>query len=298
MKRLLTILPAITLLLALILYSSCHKDPFTAANNNPNSPNTVVPANILPGVQISLAYTQGGDLARYTGLFMQQCVGFSRQSQAYYNYVMTSTDFDNSWGNMYTSVLGNNMDLLTRSDAGGYNRYSGISRILMAYSLQLLVDEWGDIPYSEALRGDANTHPAFDNQQNLYDTILNLVDRALDLFNNSDPGGLIPGNDDLIYAGDIDKWSKFGHAIKARLYIHQSKNNPAMAANALNEANMSFISNSENADFNFGTAETAANPVYQFNQPILFISSINNAEILTMREAPWSTPWSRGMIPG
>jgi hypothetical protein len=257
---------AVLLLLIASAQFSCKKETFTKANINPNSPNRVVPANILPVVETSLAYTQGGDIARYTSLFMQQDVGFSRQAAAYYSYVMTSTDFDTPWGNMYTSVMGNNKDLMQKADAAGYNRYSGISRILMAYSLQLLVDLWGDVPYSEALGGAANTHPKYDNSKALYDTIQNLINVGITQLSNANAGGQVPGTDDMIYGGNAGKWIKFGHAIKARLFIHQSKNNAAMAANALAEANLSFTSNNDNAQFSFGTSETFASPIYEFNE--------------------------------
>jgi hypothetical protein len=244
---------------------SCSKDKFTSANVNPNSPSSVVPANILPVVETSLAYAQGGDLARYASLFTQQDVGFSRQAAAYYSYVLTSADFDTPWGNMYTSVMGNNKDLMQKSDVGGYNRYSGIARILMAYSLQVMVDMWGDVPYSQALSGDANTHPKYDDDKALYDTIGKLADAGIALLSNANAGGQKPGADDIIYGGNAAKWIKFGHAIKARLFIHQSKNNAAMAASALTEANLSFTSIADNAEFIFGTAETFGNPIYQFN---------------------------------
>ncbi|MEP7143030.1 MAG: SusD/RagB family nutrient-binding outer membrane lipoprotein [Ferruginibacter sp.] len=250
----------------MLLQLSCQKDSFTKANINQNAPDVVVPANILPAVENAIAYTQGGDLTRFSCLFMQQNVGFSRQAQAYYGYVLTSTDFDSPWGNMYTSVMGNNKDLMQKADTGGYNIYGGISRILMAYSLQLLVDEWGKVPYSQALNGAANTHPVYDDDKALYDTITSLINVAIQQLNSSSPGGQTPGADDLIYGGDPSKWIKFGHAIKARLFIHQSKGDPIMAANALAEANLAFTDNADNARFVYGSAETFANPTYEFNE--------------------------------
>jgi Starch-binding associating with outer membrane len=257
---------AAILLLLVSAQFSCKKETFTKANINPNSPNSVVPGNILPIVETSLAYSQGGDLARFASLFTQQDVGFSRQAAAYYSYVLTSADFDTPWGNMFTSVMGNNKDLMKKADAGGYNRYSGISRILMAYSLQVLVDMWGDVPYSEALAGAENTHPKYDDDKALYDTIQSLVNIGIAQLSNTNAGGQVPGTDDIIYGGSASKWIKFGHAIKARLFIHQSKNNAAMAANALTEANLSFNSNADNAQFTFGTSETFASPIYEFNE--------------------------------
>ena len=77
---------------------------------------------------------------------------------------------------------------------------------------------------------------------------------------------LTPGSDDGVFMAGCGKWIKFGHAIKARLYIHQSKGDAAMAAKALQEVALSFADNSENAQYKFGVAETAANPWYQFNR--------------------------------
>lgn len=252
-------------LAVLMLQLSCSKETFTKANINPNAPAEATPANILPAVETAIAYTQGGDLERFSTLFVQHSVGFSRQAAAYTNYVLTSTDFDTPWGNMFTSVLGNNKDLMQKADAGQYNTYSGIARILMAYSLQLLVDEWGKVPYSQALQAAANTHPVYDDDKALYDTIQSLVNVGISQLNSSKPGGQTPGADDMIYGGDASKWIKFGHAIKARLFIHQSKGDAAMAANALAEANMAFADNADNTQFQFGTSQTFANPVYQFN---------------------------------
>jgi hypothetical protein len=138
--------------------------------------------------------------------------------------------------------------------------------MIMAYTLQLLVDNWGSVPYTQALQGNDNTQPAYDDAEALYATIEQLVDKGIEQLSDPDPGALTPGSDDIIYGGDAEKWIKFGHALKARLFIHQSKGNPAMAAKALAEANMSFEDNSDNAVFLFGSAETAANPIYQFNQ--------------------------------
>lgn len=252
-------------LLLVFSISACRKTDFTSTNVNPNAPGTVVPANLLPVVETGLAYTQGGDLARFSSLFTQQDIGFSRQAQAYYNYVITAADTETPWSNMYTTVLGNNQKLLEKSDAGSYNRYSGISRILMAYSLQLLVDLWGDVPYSAALKGDGNAHPQYDDDKALYDTIAHLVDLGIQEMTVSNAGAVVPGSDDIIFGGSTTKWVRFAHGIKARLYIHQSKNNAAMAANALIEANMAMADNSDNAVFKFGTAQTFANPIYQFN---------------------------------
>ena len=244
--------------------SSCKKSFFTDFNKNPNAPDSVPPNLLLSNVEASLSYTQGGDMSRFTSLFTQQVFGANSQSQQYYNYILDPGTFDNLWPDYYTSVLNNNDTLMHLSDRKGYNMYSGISRIIMAYSLQIGVDLWGDLPYSQALMGDQNLKPGYDKAQGLYDTIISLVNRGIDYIDNSDPGLITPGADDQLYKGDGAKWKNFGHAILARLYIHQSKGDAAMANLALQEVAKSFHSEDSAAIYIHSTSENGANPWYQF----------------------------------
>jgi hypothetical protein len=262
-----TSLLAITVLLSV---TSCKKSFFSDVNTNPNAPDsaTIIPAVLLPTVQLNMAYSEGGDLARYTSLITQQTLGFSRQAQGYYTYVFTSSDFDTPWGNLYTGVLQNNITMIRIADAKGEQAYSGVGRIFLAYTLQVMVDLWGPIPYSEAFKGGGNLRPKFDSDVALYDTIVNLLTTGITQIKTPNTGTdiSVPGSEDLMYAGDLGKWELFAHAILARVYIHQSKGDAAMAAKALDEAGKSFTSNSDNAQFIFGATEQTANPVYQFNQ--------------------------------
>jgi hypothetical protein len=251
----------------LILISSCKKSFFTDINVNPNSLPTVTPNLLLPTVEAALAYTQGGDLSRYSALVTQQMFGANSQSEQYYQYNFNPGVFDNLWPDLYTSTLQNNHSLIQIADAGGNKRYAGIGRIITAYTLQIMVDTWGDIPYSQAFQGNVDggsLHPAYDKAPALYDTVAALVDAGIALLNETDASTLKPGNDDVIYKGDPDKWILFGHAIKARLAIHQSKGSPAMATTALAEIAQSFTGNDESAAYVFGTLQTDANPWYQF----------------------------------
>ena len=248
---------------------SCKKSFYTDANKNLNAPDSssIVPSVMLSTVEGSLAYTQGGDFSRYTSLLMQQTSSTSRQAGAYYQYIFTSQDFDSPWGNLYTSVMQNNRVLIEISDGKGDNGYGGIARVIMAYSLELAVDNWGSIPYSQAFMGSNNYQPTYDNDKALYDTMFSLLNVAIAKLSNSNADPDAPGGEDVIYGGDLTKWTKFAHAIKARLYIHQSKGDPTMATNALSEIAQSFTSNADNAQYLFsGGTETSANPWYQFNE--------------------------------
>jgi hypothetical protein len=153
------------------------------------------------------------------------------------------------------------------SDSLSYNGYAGIAKILMAYCLQLVVDDWGSVPYSDALKGNQPTgaiHPKYDDGKALYDTAISLVNTGIAQLGNTSNDLLVPSTDDVMYGGDLSKWIKFGHAIKARLYLHQSKGDATMATNALTEVAMSFASNGDNAIYPFAGGGTTSNPWEQF----------------------------------
>src|ERR1700753_805035 len=165
---------------------SCKKTFWTNDNKNPQAPDSVTANLILPNVLSSMGYTQGGDISRFTSLFTQQVVGAASQSQAYYNYVINSGVFENLWSDYYTSTLANNDTLMHLADRKGLNMYSGISRIFMAYCLQVGVDMWGDLPYSQAFEGDKNLKPGYDKAQGLCDTVASLVHTGIAYIANPD----------------------------------------------------------------------------------------------------------------
>lgn len=247
---------------------ACKKSFFTNVNRNPNAVDFVNPNLLLPSCEIALAFTQGGDLSRYSSLFTQQAFGEQNQTKAFYTYGINAGTFENGWADMYTSTMENIYALKQGCDSiGFYHGYAGVARIMMAYSLQVMVDYWGDIPYTEALKGKENPfhlQPKYDPAAALYDTAARLVDDAIALFGSTGNDIATPGDEDVLYGGDLDKWAKFGHAIKARLYLHQSKGNAAMAQKALDEIALSFSSNSDNASYFFAGGGTTTAPWAQF----------------------------------
>lgn len=269
---------------------ACKKSFFTNVNKNPNAVDFVSPDLLLPSCEIALAFTQGGDLSRYSSLLTQQAFGAQNQSKAFYTYGINAGTFENGWSDMYTSTMENIFALKISCDSiGFYNAYAGVSRILMAYSLQLLVDDWGDVPYTEAFRGKLDPYhlqPKYDQGAALYDTIASLVDKGIALFGNTSNDLIEPGADDVLFQGDLDKWTKFGHAIKARLYIHQSKSDASMATNALTEIAASFTKNAESATYVFAGGGTTANPWEQFmNDRAGYIAFDNNSYLVTSMTA-------------
>src|SRR4029078_6527289 len=91
-----------------------------------------------------------------------------------------------------------------------------------------LTDLWGDIPYSEALKGDVggSLKPKYDAQKDIYYGMLKtLTDVSASMKTVTTDPAL--GSADPIYKGDIAKWLKFSNSMRARLAMRISKADPA-----------------------------------------------------------------------
>jgi hypothetical protein len=252
-------------LIILAPVSSCKKD-FLDVNTNPNLPTTTTPDALLPGAEAAIAFAQGGDASRFTSLFVQDVTGGSRQFASYNRYIFSEEDFNNLWGlNLYAGPMKDLDVIIKQSQQKGYKIYEGVGKILMAYTIGMTSDLWGDVPYSEAFQGDANLQPKFDSQQQIYASIQQLLSDARADLTASDPGEKVPGADDFMYNGDINAWMKFDNALSARYYIHLVNIDNNAAQNALNALTAGgFTSNADDAEFRFGTSETFSNPWYQY----------------------------------
>ena len=60
-----------------------------------------------------------------------------------------------------------------------------IATILKVYYLWTITDRWGDIPYSQALKGAANLTPSYDTQEEIYATMMGDLKSAMSSFDTS-----------------------------------------------------------------------------------------------------------------
>ena len=114
----------------------------------------------------------------------------------------------------------------TKADPERTNLYN-MARIWRAYVFQILVDTYGDVPYSEA--GLAYTErinlPKYDKSEDIYADILKEVEEATKAL---DPSKSIETND-LFFHGDIGKWKKLGNSLLLRIGMRLTKVDPAKA---------------------------------------------------------------------
>jgi hypothetical protein len=137
----------------------------------------------------------------------------------------------------------------------------------LAYHIGLATDLWGDVPYSNAFRGDSSVlQPKYDKQQAIYDSIFSLLNTAItQLSVSTSLGGAVkPGADDFIYGGDHTEWTKLAYSLEAKFYLHLSKVDNSYADKILTVLPNAFSSNADNAAVPFYNNNTQANPWYQY----------------------------------
>ena len=211
-----------------LLLISCDKWIDDKTNINPDSPADVPMNLMLPAIQQAMGYNlSGNDLVRTTNIWMQQFDGIDRQSYTEARYQLTPADVNNIWNAVYTSIFMNSTVLISKAEntAGKSSPYNAaIGRVMVATSLGVVTDIFGDMPYRDALKGNQNVlKPKFDTQQQLYDTIKVILDKAIADFGKASTENLVAVKGDVIYAGDISKWKKAAYAVKARNAIQLSK---------------------------------------------------------------------------
>lgn len=257
---------AVITILSLIL-GSCQKsflDP--VINTDPNNPTKVTPPTLLASSEGLLAYASGGTYSWFSSILDQQTTGANNQFTPYSTYNFATSDFDNMWTDSYQYNMGTLVTLKQQADQAKEPYYAGIARVLFAYQMSLTTDMWGDVPYSQAFNGKGgNLNPVFDKQADIYTSLQKVLDTAKLQLSGSG-GAVIPGSDDNIYQGDVTKWLKAANVLKARLYLHLSKVDPANYQRALDAITSGgFASNADDLTFTFGATQTNASPNYQLS---------------------------------
>ena len=78
--------------------------------------------------------------------------------------------------------------------------------LLSVYAYQMLVDAFGDVPYSEALKAGAETPnlaPAYDDDATIYADLISRAQAAVSGLTGSGTGYT---SDDLIFSGSVAHW--------------------------------------------------------------------------------------------
>lgn len=217
---------------ALFAMSSCEKD-YLDVNKNPNSLTSATPQLVLPAALNNASGgnyngTNGNSAFRHlnevgsiwSGQWSPSgsISGFNEEKQ--YNI---APNFRTAiWSTSYDNLQDFNY-VLKSSTAQGLQGFAGIARVMKAFDYQLLVDAYGNVPYTDALQGTKVIHPKYDDAKAIYENLIVQLDSALiDLKAPISSVNISPGSSDIYFKGDLTKWAKFANTLKLRILMRQS----------------------------------------------------------------------------
>jgi hypothetical protein len=153
------------------------------------------------------------------------------------NFNVDSRDGTNAstWAVYYQNVIKYTHDAIVKTkDLPARANMYNMARIWQAYAFMILTDTYGAIPYTEGGAGytDQIFFPKYDQQQDIYPKLIQELTDASAALNAS---GTIETSD-VLYAGNIAKWKKFGYSVLLRAGMRLSKVDAAKAQSAVQAA--------------------------------------------------------------
>lgn len=134
-----------------------------------------------------------------------------------------------------------------------------IAKIMRVHAFYVLVNTFGNIPYSEALNISDPT-PAYDDQQQVYMALLDTLNASISELDDSE-GSF--GDADLIYNGDVGQWFMFANSLKLRMAMNLADVDFNTAKTMVEEAAPNVImSNDDNAVFHYLSTPPNTNPIW------------------------------------
>lgn len=199
----------------IVFASGC--ESFLDINVDPNNPAKVTVSQLLTAGEISMVNSFGignPGLSTPASILVHQTV--QRGSVDSYNVSGEDFQIQTAWQNLYSGALQDFKVIIDQGTEENNLVYVGIARILTAYTYSMMVDMWGDIPFSEALQGGANRFPVYDDDAAIYPQLFSMIDAGIAEIETEE--GVFPEGDDVIYGGNTDNWIRFAKTLKLKMY--------------------------------------------------------------------------------
>lgn len=199
-------------------------------NRNINEPGVdqVSPDMYLSAAQTTNYDVEVSDIFQLSNVWMNNWAGnvyyFSSPLSAEYQLQITSAfaPSNNYWNQSYIA-MGRYANIYNSPQAAQYPHHAAIAKILMANSMQYIVDFYGDAPFSEAFKRSENLTPKYDKGEDIYRALVVLINEAIATIDNNPNPNKTVGSEDVINNGNMTKWKKVANTIKLRLLLRQSK---------------------------------------------------------------------------
>lgn len=196
------------------------------------------------------------------------------RNDARFNFTGTRKVPDNMWLALYTDVLGNldeakktiplevkpTLDTQTAWDKQQANKLA-IINLMEVYTFQVLVDSFGNVPYSEAIKPETIVLPKYDDAKTIYADLITRLNSAIATLDPAYPSFTTGDN---IYNGKVSDWIIFANSLKLKIGINLADVNPTLAKQTVESAFAGgvMLQNSKNSLFQYDSTSPNFNRVY------------------------------------
>lgn len=257
MKKYLIIFISIT-----IYFSSCKIDE--GLNIDEKSPTTVPGSGLFSNATRNMFDLMNSCNVNENvfRLYAQYWAQTTYPDESQYNQV-TRNIGGRIWDTMYRDVLQDlkgAKEALIAEDADDLNNKLAIIEFMEVYTYSILVDTFGNIPFSEALDTD-NPSPVYDDAAAIYSALFDKLDNAI---SNMGSGQGFEGTQDYVYYGNVNQWKKAANSLKLRMAMRVVDVNSALSKQKAEEAYSSgvILNNADNFGLDYLSAAPNTNPVW------------------------------------
>jgi hypothetical protein len=246
----------------ILLVSSC--DDFLDINTNPNAATTadvqlVLPQAIVASASIS---SQFNSMGGHFGGYIANAGGFSGFGTLF-SYNLTPGDYNGLWTNTFQDPLRDLKYVIDNTEGNDQMAYfNAAAKIMSVYNYMKLVDTFGDIPYTEALRGEEGiVTPAYEGAAAIYTDLIATCDEAIAQIDDAEfPLSLTTASDplfgDVAVADRMLAWQRFANTLKLKMLVRTSTPGNARAEFATLDLALGFL-----------TDDAIVDPGYELNRP-------------------------------
>ncbi|MCP9767434.1 SusD/RagB family nutrient-binding outer membrane lipoprotein [Lacihabitans sp. LS3-19] len=235
-----------TLLMALgvFLVSSCELDYL-------DNPNAVTESSTDPNFLLNTIQLQFAGMFNGVGDTGKRLTRMINQGGNTYQTAYQPTSFSGLWSTGYAGLLADIKAMKAIAAEKNFKRHAGIAKTLEAFTLMMLVDSFGDVPYSEALDPN-NFNPKADDGASVYAAALELLKSA-----KTDFSGTATGTpNDYYYGGNYTKWTKLVNTLMLKYHLNRKMVDKAGSTSAISAliTENAFIGTGDDFTFKYGVS--------------------------------------------
>lgn len=209
----------------LLTMVGCKKD-FFDINENPNLPTdkSITPELILPRAlhataeRMAITYDYS---AHWMGYWSRSGTYGPSNEQESYN--ITTTYQAGQWAGWY-GILFDAHTMEKKATISNQPFYEAAAKVIKSIGFMYLIDQYNNVPYTNAFDVEGNILPTYDEGQDIYNDLLVQLEQAAQIFKTVDLGeDPSVANADIMFHGDLTKWRKLVNTQRLKLLLRQSE---------------------------------------------------------------------------